>query len=203
MDSRTDQRRRRSICLAEYDYTHPGAYSVTICAQDRKLLFGKVIDGEMVLSGWGEIVRAVWDEIPAHFPNVESDILVIMPNHLHGIIIITDAVGAGSPGPPSGAATAPLRRPTLGQIVAYFEYQSTKRINQQRSTPGIRIWQRNYFEHVVRNERTFDAIRRYIENNPLGWELDRYNPAVSGPDPDARALWELLKADPPPGRNRP
>jgi putative transposase len=206
--------------LTEYDYAHPGAYFITICGQDRKLLFGTVADGEMVLSGWGEIVRAVWDEIPAHFPNVELDISVIMPNHLHGIIIITDAVGAGFPGPQPGvgttplppatvgaggpgpqpgtaitpgAATASLRRPTLGQIVAYFKYQSTKHINQQRGTPGVRVWQRNYFEHIVRNEHALDAIRRYIENNPLRWELDLYNPAASEPGPEAKALWALLK----------
>ena len=206
-------RGRRSIRLRGYDYAQPGAYFITICAQGQESLFGKVVDGEMILSDWGRLVVACWEEIPTHFPNVDRDAFVLMPNHMHGIIIITE-VGAGSPcpAPAMGAETAPLQsrvvgagspcptstvttiqKPTLGQIVAYFKYQSTKQINQRRGTPSTRIWQRNYFEHIIRTERVLQTIRRYIQNNPARWDLDRYNSAASGPDPDARDLWNLLK----------
>ncbi len=224
-----DRHHRRSIRLKGYDYSQSGAYFVTICAHDGKLLFGQVVDGDMVLSDWGKIVVEYWQGIPEHFPNVEVDAFVAMPNHVHGIIMLNPAhVGAGSPrpdspmdaaatgavtaplhpattnvgverphpGPSTGAATAPLRRPTPGQIVAYFKYQSTKQINLQRGTPGIPIWQRNYYEHIVRSERALDAIREYINDNPLRWELDRYNPQAIGRDPRAASLWNLLQEGP-------
>lgn len=92
------------------------------------------------------MVNECWERLPDHFAKVELDAFVVMPNHVHGIVIITN-VGAGSPRPAfEGAETAPLRQPTLGQIVAYFKYQSTQRINRIRGTPGLPLWQRNYYE---------------------------------------------------------
>jgi len=113
-----------------------------------------------------------------------------MPNHVHGIVVLTDApvVGAGLPRPyrmtatktAAGAATAPLRgrRPSLGNVVAYFKYQTTKTINAMRQTPAIPVWQRNYYEHIIRDVESLDRIREYIANNPLQWALDRENPGI-------------------------
>lgn len=130
-------------------------------------------------SGWGCLVDECWRAMPSHFPNVALDEFVVMPNHVHGIIVTVNSVGAGSPRPGStGAETTPLRRPALGHIVAYFKYQSTKRVNQIRGTPETPLWQRNYYEHVIRNEDEWNEIRTYIIENPLRWELDENHPSL-------------------------
>jgi REP element-mobilizing transposase RayT len=139
-------------------------------------LFGEILDGEMLLNEWGNVVEDCWNEVPSHFKHVELDAFVIMPNHVHGIIIIADYthVGAGSPRPYNKNVSG--TKHTLGQIVAYFKYQSSKRINLIRGTPGMRLWQRNYYEHIIRDEKDLDEIREYIVNNPIKWVLDDENP---------------------------
>jgi len=181
-----DIHHRHSIRLREYDYSSGGAYFVTICAYQRECLFGEVVDGEMRLNDCGGIVQEWWKQITTHFFGVTIDQFTIMPNHFHGIVTI---VGAGFPRPDScdgiikgggtsvGGETPPLRCPTLGQIIAYFKYQSTKRINALRDNPGCPVWQRNYYEHVIRNEDDLANIRQYIADNPLKWDLDENNPA--------------------------
>jgi len=179
-----ERHHRRSVRLRGYDYSQAGAYFVTICTPDRACLFGDVADGVMRLNDAGRVVERCWHEIPIHFPHVELDEFVIMPNHVHGVIVI---VGAGSPRPYvasgagtiTGAETAPLRA-TLGQMVAYFKYQSTKHINIMRGTPGIPVWQRNYYEHIIRDDESLNRIREYIINNPMQWALDRENTDVVG-----------------------
>ncbi len=185
--------RRRSIRLRDYDYSHAGAYFVTICAWQRECLFGEVVDEELRLNAFGEIVRKCWDDMPEHFSGVEIDQHVIMPNHFHGIVSI---VGAGSPRPGlarnviknqiincgetpenQGGETPPLRGVTLGQIVGYFKYQSTKLINQQRNNPGAPVWQRNYYERVIRDEAEWHAIRQYMIDNPIKWAEDENHPS--------------------------
>jgi putative transposase len=183
---------RRSIRLRGYDYSQAGAYFVTIVTQNREPLFGEVINGEMRLNESGACVMRWWEDIPRHFPGVDTDAFVVMPNHVHGIIVITDAdnVGAGSPRPDApippqntpgtdavaGADAAPRQRPSLGNVVAYFKYQTTKTINAMRQTPSARIWQRNYYEHIIRDEASLNRIREYIANNPLRWAADPENP---------------------------
>jgi len=171
---------RRSLRLQNYDYTQVGAYFVTICTKDRKCLFGEIMDSEIRLNEVGQIVIACWNGIPNHFPNVELDMFVVMPNHLHGVIVIvnhTDApVGAGLPRPYNPEIASP-QKPTLGQIVAYFKYQSTKHINQMRGTPGMPVWQRNYYDHVIRNDGELNRIRQYIQENLSRWAEDSENPA--------------------------
>jgi len=197
--------RRRSIRLRGYDYTQPGVYFITICTHQRAPLFGQVVDGEMVLNVYGEIVRTCWREIPDHFPHVELDAFVVMPNHIHGIIVIVDhVVGATHASPLRHMHTSrpservPPRGPasgSLGAIVGSFKSAVTRRINALRGTPGAPVWQRNYYEHIIRSERALDAIRQYIAENPARWHLDRYNPNAVGPDPRARDLWRLLQND--------
>ncbi len=187
---------RQSIRLRQYDYAWPGMYFVTLCVREKECVLGDIVGGEMQLSEWGQIVHEFWDAIPEHFPNVSIDGCVTMPNHGHAVITIDHdrrraAGGAalfaaaaplgektgGEMGEEMGEETSPLRA-TLGQIVAYYKYQTTKRINKLRGTPGVPFWQRNYWEHVVRDDVDLNRIRQYIENNPLRWHEDQLNPIV-------------------------
>ena len=160
---------RRSIRLRGYDYSSAGAYFVTMCAQNRELLFGDIVEGSMILNGAGMMVQTVWDEIPSHYPGIEIDEFIVMPNHLHGIIIIVGAAPRGRPG--SGQLSLP-------DIAHRFKSMTTKRHvdgvkqNGGRAFPG-KLWQRNYWEHIVRNESGLNRIREYIRNNPARWESDR------------------------------
>ena len=184
---------RRSIRLKEYNYASAGGYFVTIIARHRESLFGEVVNGEMRLSRYGEIVQKWWEQIPVHFTNVEIGTFVVMPNHVHGIIFIAEGRGT-VPVPEEygrnkiskeedlshdsqGGETPPLRAPTLGQIVAYFKYKSTKEMNLLDNTGTVtKFWQRNYYEHVIRNERDLQNITDYIETNPMSWDEDNENP---------------------------
>jgi len=188
-----EKHHRRSVRLRHYDYAQPGAYFVTICAWQRECVFGIINDGTMKLNEYGVIVQNYLDQISGHFPNVEIDLHIIMPNHVHGIIVINNCRGE-VPSPliatpiitqplsnmhkPSkkGGETPPLRRPSLGHIVAYFKYQTTKHINRTRNTPGMPVWQRNYHDRVIRNEKELQEIRQYIRHNPLQWDRDDENP---------------------------
>ena len=205
---------RRSIRLKGYDYSSEGAYYVTIVAHGRECLFGEIIDGEMHLSKYGEIIQKWWDEIPVHFPNVELGAFVIMPNHVHGIIFIIDnrrgevisprdyqnnniqdeyvdennkqggeindegvKTKSQGEGQQQGGETPPLRKPTLGQIVAYFKYQSTKEMNKIETENSItKFWQRSYYEHIIRNEKELQQKTDYIMDNPSQWDEDDENP---------------------------
>lgn len=181
---------RRSIRLRGYDYTSPGAYFVTICAYGRECLFGEVADGEVVLSEYGAIIEQVWHDLPLHYPHVRLDTWVIMPNHVHGIIILvgeSDAVGAGLGPAPTAAPTA-MKRHGLPEIVRALKSFSARRINELRGVSGVPVWQRNYWEHVIRSERTLHLIQQYILDNPACWHLDRYHPAPAIRDPDAQDL---------------
>ncbi len=163
---------------------------MTICIQDRQCSFGEVVNLEMRVNQFGKIVKECWDEIPQKYQNVEIDEFVVMPNHCHGIIIINESktnnddnvVGATLRCPrlddKSISNGATQRRPykiTLGKIVAYFKYESTKRINEINNSPGQRIWQRNYFERIIRNEQELNRILEYIINNPARWNENAEN----------------------------
>lgn len=186
---------RRFIRLQGYDYSQAGAYYVTIVVQGRDCLFGEVVNGEMYINAYGEIVQKWWDEIPIHFPNVELGAFVIMPNHVHGIIFITTERRGEVLSPRDnpnnntldadvdetsnqGGETPPLRKRTLGQIVAYFKYQSTKEMNQIETEKAItKFWQRNYYEHIIRSADEANRIHLYIEANPAQWDIDDENPS--------------------------
>lgn len=198
--------RRKSIRLKEYDYSLEGAYFITICTHVKKHLFGEVASETMRVNKYGTIVQDCWDGLTEHYPNIELDQFVVMPNHVHGIVVILGdmmvgagfpspdrksiAVGAGSPRPDSGnlqnqGARKPRPyqlKPSLGQIVAYFKYQSTKHINEIRNTPSAPVWQRGYFEHIIRNEKSLNRIREYIHTNPQRWDFDRENPSAKHSD---------------------
>ncbi|HEX3050154.1 MAG TPA: transposase [Aggregatilineaceae bacterium] len=174
---------RRSIRLQPYDYAQAGAYFVTICTVGRACWLGEVVGGEMRLSALGQIVEREWLRTPTICPQVELDAYVIMPNHFHAVLLLTD-VGAYCNTPLQHApdTTQSLQSPsqTLGAIIRGFKGATTKQINLLRQTPGASFWQRNYYEHIIRDEHDLAEIRRYIEFNPGCWADDAENPARQG-----------------------
>ena len=170
---------RRSIRMSGYDYAEEGAYFVTVVTHQRECLFGGIADGEMRVDGYGEVVRDEWLRSVQIRREIELDAFVVMPNHLHGIVVIRDVGAHGrAPLPP----LAPHRPPrSLGSFVAGFKSAVTKRINEIRDAPGVPVWQRNYYEHVIRDEDDLDRVRRYIAENPLRWSEDPENPLEARP----------------------
>ncbi len=168
-----DTHARRSIRLPGYDYAQPGAYFVTLCVHQRECLLGEITDGEMMLNEFGRVVMECWPWLAKQYPHVTVDEWIVMPNHFHGILMIVDAVCRG------GSRTAPTNGTThkpLGRLIGAFKTVSTKRINAIRDTPGLPVWQRNYYEHIIRNEEELNHIRQYIVANPRNWEFDQENP---------------------------
>ena len=164
---------RRSIRLKGYDYSQAGAYFVTIVAWQRECLFGEVVDGEMQLNDFGKIIDETWQWLENQYPYVELGARVVMPNHSHGILMI-DVFGRGVS---RTAPTEPIKRKPLGRLIGAFKTVSTKQINLLRDTEGQVVWQRNYYERIIRDEREMDRIHRYIESNPSQWADDDENPA--------------------------
>lgn len=168
-----DRHHRKSIRIKEYDYTQAGAYFVTIVTYQRDSLFGDIDDGEMTLNAFGVIADECWRAIPEHFPFVELGAHVIMPNHVHGIIIIHEPVGATHASPLPKQPRGPAPR-SLGAIVGSFKSAVTRRIGREHNATGI--WQRNYYEHIIRDEKDLQRITDYIEANPSRWDEDDENP---------------------------
>lgn len=159
----------QSIRLNGYDYSAAGAYFVTLCVKDRWHALGRIHDGEMILSPAGRLIANAWQWLESHHDAVTLDEWVIMPDHLHGIIILQREESRVAPG--SEDHTVPGQTPkTLGRLIGAFKTVTTKRINQVRRTPGGTFWQRNYWERVVRNEAECERIRHYIRRNPAMWQ---------------------------------
>ncbi|MBI5081703.1 MAG: hypothetical protein HZB17_10420 [Chloroflexi bacterium] len=197
---------RRSIRLPNYDYSQAGSYFVTLCAHARECLFGEIVDDAMSLNDYGKIVEEEWLKSAEIRKELELDAYVIMPNHLHGIVVINNdgglTVGATGQSPlipttveasgRSPLATdvgahgrAPLRadqpilhrKPrSLGSFIAGFKSATTKRLNLKRNTPSFAVWQHNYYEHIIRDEIDLNRIRAYIQHNPARWAEDENNP---------------------------
>ena len=189
---------RRSIRLKGYDYSQPGLYFITICVKNRKHLFGHIADGEMILNDAGQMVESEWLKLPQRFQNIELHKYIVMPNHFHAILQIVgvslvvapndttaqnDIVDATKKGQPQGIAptgVAPTGK-TVGDMVGAFESITTVKyirgVKNKNWKPfdGI-LWQRNYWEHIIRNEKSYQAISKYILNNPLKWNDDKFNP---------------------------
>lgn len=166
---------RRTVRLPSYDYSQEGAYFITLCTEARASLFGEVNDGAIRLSRIGQIVQDEWERTPHVRPEIALDSFVIMPNHLHAIVMIV--------GPPLSQSTigrtsrAPLQRPkrSLSTLVAGFKATTALRVKQALGYQG-KLWQRNYYEHIIRNEFDLHRIREYIHGNPGKWEEDPENP---------------------------
>jgi putative transposase len=195
MNSKTNRHHRRhSNRLKEYDYTLPGAYFVTLVAWQRETLFGEIKNSKMRLNQFGEIVRVEWLRTALIRENVEiyEGEFVIMPNHLHGIIWILDKEDDGGlltnvratwqVAPTKGSRiievdtqkkTTTLISKSLGAIIGQFKTGSAKRINSLRDCRGVPVWQRNYYEHIIRNKHELEEILRYMKSNPENWERDK------------------------------
>ena len=158
---------RKPIRLKKYDYSTAGYYYVTICTYNRKELFGYIKDNRMVLNEYGKITEKTWKEIPNHYPNVELDEYIIMPNHIHGVIIINNPVGDGHARPVN------RNNNNLSIIIGSYKSTVTKRINQLNNNSFK--WQRFFYDHIIRNDKSLDKIREYISNNPLKWDDDENN----------------------------
>jgi REP element-mobilizing transposase RayT len=166
-------RRRRSVRLLHYDYGDAGAYFITLCVHHRACLFGAVVDGAMVLNDAGKIVAAEWHRTAVIRSQVTLDEFVVMPNHFHAMVTL-ESSRRGVWHTPYEKFQSPSQ--ILRAIVRGFKAATTKRINEVRHAPGAPVWQRNYYEHVIRNENELDCMRQYVVNNPLQWSLDRENP---------------------------
>ena len=180
---------RRSIRLKGYDYGQAGAYFITLCTHDCTHLFGEIADGTMRLNEFGQIAYTEWLRTPELRPHVALDVFVIMPIHMHGIILINNTSKGESHSPnnteptqvPSaemGECDSPqrsfLRSPSnnIGAIVRGYKSAVTKQINVLHS--GTMVWQRNYYEYIIRHEQAYQNISEYITNNPLKWEADKF-----------------------------
>ncbi len=180
---------RRSIRLKGYDYTQAGAYFITICSNHREHVFGEIVNGELRCDAWGDIVRAEWFKTAELRPYVElhGDEFVIMPNHGHGIIWILENAGAlrgiaplhekiKFPANRAEQRSAPtVKSGSLEAIVRAYKSAVTHAINGIDNTRGSVVWQRNYYEHIIRNDNELDAVANYIDCNPDNWQLDRDN----------------------------
>lgn len=161
-----NQHHRRSIRLKEYDYSQNGAYYVTICTQDKKCVLSNIVNEKTILTNYGKIVEEEWLKTKSIRPYVDLDYYVIMPDHFHGIIYINKSVGATR----RVATTQTLPPNSLGSIIGQFKSIATKRI---RKLGYVNFkWQRNYYEHIIRNDDDLNRIREYITNNPLKWGMN-------------------------------
>ncbi len=175
---------RQTIRLTGYDYTQNGYYFITICTHEKQHMFGNILVGAghappdskkyMQLNELGEIVNSVLKLLPKHYP-VKIDISQIMPNHIHLILVLTrdlkNNISGGIKNVSGGACPAP----TIGNIVGSFKSESTKRIHKSLGNPKKQIFQRNYYEHIIRSEREFKQIHYYIQTHPQNWENDKNN----------------------------
>ena len=207
--------RRRSLRLKGYDYTHVGAYFVTIVTQGRLCLFGEIVGKKMRLNEAGEMVCRFWEALPQRFPTIEIGMFVVMPNHLHGIVVIknraTTRVAPTNQNPDRGvenAPTVPNRATTrvapteimeggvdapitdrfaLGDVIGAYKslttVEYTRGVKQMKWSPfHKRLWQRNYYEHVVRHDESLRQLQQYILDNPDQWAFDKENPLDKRPE---------------------
>jgi len=178
-------RERKRIRLKSYDYSQDGYYFVTICAENRKEWFGKVEKGEMILNQYGKIANQCWDDLPNHYLNCSLDIFVIMPNHIHGIIVINNdnTVGNGlKPFPTHG----------LSEMIRGFKTFSSRKINEEIKNDNKFQWQKSFYDHVIRNETELYRIRDCIKNDPLEWDLDRENPSSRNVNMEHDRYWKEI-----------
>lgn len=184
--------RRKSICLADYDYSQEGAYFVTICTRSRKYLFGDVIDGRVELTEPGRIVTEEIEKTEVLRPGVAIDTYVVMPNHVHMIIIICGDTGNYSDTarrvPTGNRGFGKPQAGSLPAIIGAIKSAATRRINLIPGFLGGPVWQGRYYEHIIRNGKSYEYIRRYILENPMKWPYDENNPdSLKVPEPRLQA----------------
>jgi REP element-mobilizing transposase RayT len=170
-----EKHHRRSIRLREYDYSRQGAYFLTLCTWERKCIFGRIQQDDIVLSPWGEIVKEEWAASSQIRKEIRLGEYVIMPNHIHGIVAIIKPEADGyRPDKLLGSSTQ-----TIGAMMAGFKATVTRRINRIRDSPGAMVWQRYYYEHIIRDGEDYRRITEYIAQNPMAWHQDSLHPDYS------------------------
>ena len=198
MTDKNKNHSRHSIRLPEYDYSQPGDYFITIDTHGHKCLLGAVVDGQIRLNRYGVTVLEVWKSLPTRFPQIELGQAVVMPNHFHCILTIVDTpeqegnqepvwaihelpiqgrqveLKKSNQEPPSqdGNDRIARRKMTIPLVVGYLKMNTAKKINESRGTPGIPVWHRNYWEHIITSDREYETIDAYIANNPADWMSD-------------------------------
>ena len=150
-----DIHHRRSIRLIGYDYSQSGAYFITICTRDRERIFGEIVDQKINHNEFGNIAKLHWQNLAKHHPNIEIDESIVMPDHLHGIILIHES-----------------SKP-ISEIIRGFKTFSARQINKSLDRKGYPLWQRNYYERIIRSENELNNVRQYISNNPGNWNKDK------------------------------
>ena len=187
-----DKHDRQSIRLPGWDYRTPAAYFITVCTHEQRCILGTVTRGRMYLNACGRIVAEEWKRSPSIREEIEIDAFIVMPNHMHGIVIIAPpnaprpitperyTVRVGTHGRASlrrSKTGQPVRKArSLGAFIAGFKSAATRRINRHRGTPGEPVWQGRFYERIIRDEREWHAVRRYIRQNPARWHRDRHHP---------------------------
>ena len=176
---------RKPNRLAGYDYNQDGFYFVTICTKDRETYFGEIKEGIMELNQWGKIVDQCWREIPDHFKNIFIDEYIVMPNHVHGIILIHHETSLESMGQSLVGTRYTLSLPTedvdarrhekIPVVIGSFKASVSRKINNVQHEFQFQ-WQRSYHDHIIRNDIALQKIRQYILDNPLKWNEDENNP---------------------------
>lgn len=157
---------RRSIRLKNYDYSQPGGYFITLCLDGKDLLLGDVVNGQMCLNQYGKIVDYFWRKLPKYYPYTQLDEFVVMPNHFHGLIIICDEI--------NDVDYSLYQRKTIGQMIQSFKTFSAKQINRKLGRQGVPVWQRDFYDQIIRDERHLHNVRQYIVNNPCNWKTDDF-----------------------------
>jgi putative transposase len=148
---------RRNPRWHNYDYHQSGAYFVTICTHERLHLFGHVANEIMHLSAYGDIAAQDWTALTQHYPHLELDLFVVMPNHMHGILLFIDPAAA-----------------SLSNVVGAYKGGVSRRVNALRSTPSAPVWQRSFHDRIIRSQQELDMIRQYVDTNPAQWTADRF-----------------------------
>jgi len=186
---------RRSIRLKDYDYSQPGAYFITMCTRGGALIFGDMDGEEVRLNEVGKMLYSLWADIPSAYPPADIDVFIVMPNHLHGIIVLPDTTevrrgeaGMGTKVPVSETPSTDEDAMSIDYLVGRVKSLAINRYwdvlrSKGRSSAHVKLWHRDYYEHVIRNEDELARIREYITNNPLQWSLDRENPNRKGTNP--------------------
>jgi REP element-mobilizing transposase RayT len=178
MGTTINQKKRRSIRLYGYDYSQPGNYFVTICTYQKGNLLGTIVGGKPVLSAAGEAVRSCWFDLAQRFPFVELVEFIAMPNHIHAILGLRRPSRATPRGAASSAPIAEeplLRYPSVGEILRAFKSISAITVNRIRGRRSEHVWQRNFYEHIIRSPKEFEQIQKYIHENPMNWDRDPEN----------------------------
>lgn len=181
---------RKTTRLGYYDYTLPAYYFITVCTHNRRHLFGEILEGTMLLNATGRLVKECWELIPLHNSTVHLDLYCVMPNHLHGIIVIDrKAAGDACVAPPADTCISTVReggcpgpRPqSISAMVGAFKSATGRKLNAHAGS-GKTTWQRGFYDHVIRSEESLYAIRGYIQTNAVRWHLDRMNSKRTGED---------------------